>query len=169
MIQVDIIGLRNLRGHFASMLDHELVAIQFEEATAMADVIEQIFRRRAPRGEKISTKTGQHFYEGIKAQATAEGFGFSIEVDTDNPDLRRWLAEGTGVYAGHGRIYSSTGGPLGPIGSWSKGGGSGPYFFHSIAGMRPNPWEKDADDEAAPFAQELGRRIGQRVVVALAL
>lgn len=168
MISVDIIGLRDLRGRFAAMLDEELVAIQFEEATAMADVIEQIFQRRAPRGEKTSTETGRHFYEGIKAQATAEGFGFSIEVDTDNPNLRRWLAEGTGIYAGQGRIYASSGGALGPITSWSKGG-SGPYFFRSIAGMEANPWEKDADEEAAPFAVELGRRIGQRVVVALAL
>jgi hypothetical protein len=168
LITVDIKGLRNLKGEYQSMLNGGVVAIQLEIAEEAAQVIRDIYRHHAPRGQKVSTDTARHFYEGISGSAEAHEKGFTIQVETDNPDLRKWLAEGTGIYAGHGRIYPKTGRALGPVRSWAKGGGGGPFFFRSIKGMPANPWEKEADAEATPFAIEIGRRIGARVTVGLA-
>jgi hypothetical protein len=169
MLTVDIVGLRALNGRFASVRDHGLLAIQLEEAGATAKVVEDIYRRRAPRGQKLSTDTPGHFFEGIHAHAGLVGTSVEMEVTTNNPKLRGWLAEGTGVYAGHGRIYPKRSKALGPIRSWTKGGGSGPFFFRSIAGMKAQPWEQRAADEAAPFIITMGNRIGHRVVLALAI
>lgn len=171
MLTVDIQGLRDLRGRFAKMLDEELLAIQLEEAEAMAKVIQDNYRHHAPRSQKTSSDDGIHFFETIVGRAVATETGFSVEVSTSKPDLRRWLAEGTGEYGPrHQRIVPVTPGvmALGPIRSWSPAGQGGPLFFRSVAGMEANPWERDALAETLPLARELGNRIGRRVTMRLA-
>lgn len=169
MLEFQILGLRDTKMRFASMRDGGLVAIQLEEAKRTAETVEDVYRRRAPRGQKASTDTGVHFYQTISGHAVTTEVGFEITVDTSNPQLRKWLAEGTGIYAGHDRITPNRpGGVLGPIRSWVGGGGSGPFFFASIAGMPAQPWEHDAREEAEPLVREVGGRIGRRVVEGLA-
>lgn len=159
---VHIVGLRDLLGRFASMRNEGLVAIQLEEAEALASVIEDVYRRHAPRSQKGHA----HFADTLHAEAEATDAGFSLELTTDDPELREWLAEGTGIYAGHGRITSHSGGPMGPIFDWAPGG-SGPLWFYSIRGMPANPWEATARDEVEPLVEDMGGRIGVRVVAGL--
>ena len=168
VFHVDIVGLRDLMGRFASMSSVGLVAIQLEEAEAMAGVIEDVFRTQAPRsrGPAGGRKSPGHFSEGIVAESATATGGFEISVTTDNPQLRTWLAEGTGEYGPTGqRIYPLYAQAMGPVYSWI--GGQGPLFFSSIAGMPPNPWEEEALAEVEPLVDELGSKIGVRVVQGL--
>jgi hypothetical protein len=176
--RIDVRGLRDLRGRFASLADRKLAEIQMEEARNTAQTVQQIYRRRAPRSRGHSA-SGLHFFEGLNAYAVEVGGGFQITVTTDRPDLRRWLAEGTGLYGPLGRrIYPThvsarmyahgphAGQPR-PAAlqffNWiSPAGGTGPFYFRSIRGMHPNPWEVDAAVEAVPFAQKMGGLIGER-------
>lgn len=161
---VQIVGLRDLLGRFASMRDAGVVAIQLEEARGLAEVVQDVYRRHAPRSAKGGHK---HFADGLDAAAAASEVGFAIELTTDDPELRRWLTEGTGVYAGHGRIYpTGTHKALGPIFDWPPGG-SGPLWFSSIAGMEGSAWEEDALAEVEPLVESVGRSIGIRVVEGL--
>lgn len=164
---ITVVGLRDLQGRFASLRDTELAAMQLEEAERTAKTLEEVFRRHAPKSTSPPAGGHQHFAEGITGQAVATGTGFEITLTTDNPDLRRWLAEGTGVYGPRGaRIYPRHASALGPIFGWAPGG-SGPLWFTSIAGMKAQPWEAEADAEAAPFGEKMGNLIGSRVVLHL--
>jgi hypothetical protein len=164
MLEVDIVGLRDLKGRFRSMLDGELVAIQLEEAERMARSIQEVFRTHAPRGAKVSKDRPGRFFESIHGQAEASGVGFTIQVETTDPDLAKWLREGTGIYGPRGaRIFPIQAKAMGPVRSWAPGAGSGPYFFASIAGMPAQRWEEAAFAEAAPLSAALGGRIGRRV------
>ncbi len=168
MLTVEIKGLRELNGRFASMLDHELVAIQLEEATAIGTALEDIFRRHAPRGRKVSKDdTAEHFYQTITARASPTVAGFEVQVSTRNPDLRRWLAEGTGLYGPRREVIRPTHGSVLVWRSW-PGHGSGPFAARWVRGMKAQPWEEGARLEAAPLATDLGRRIGRRVTMRLA-
>lgn len=164
MLSINVLGLRDLRGRFASMTNHGLVEIQAEELELAGKEIERVFRERAPHGSGAS---GEHFFQTIHAEVSVAGFGFTMAVTTSNPRLRGWLAEGTGEYAGHGRIYPVAARAMGPITDWAFGSAGGPYFFSSIAGMPARPWEEPARLAAIPLAEHTGSRIGQRVVVKL--
>lgn len=168
LIHIEILGLRDLRGRFAALGDAELLALQLEEAAVVGKTLEEIYQRHAPKARKASSshREAGPFWSTIHARAKATGTGFEIDVETSDPTLRRWLADGTGVYAGNGRIYPKRAKALGPITGWVHA--SGPAYFASIAGMPPNPWEDMASHEAAPFAEVMGNRIGNRVTAILA-
>ncbi len=97
MFHIDIVGLRNARGRFERMsVGGGLVALQLERAAILAEQVGEEARRLAPRARRHSDESGrQPFWESLSAAATPEPTGFRIELHTDQPDLRRWLREGT--------------------------------------------------------------------------
>lgn len=169
MVTVDIVGLRDLRGRFASLRDAVLLEIQTQEADALAKTMEEIYRRYAPRS-RGHTATGRHFFEGLRGEAMATPVGFQVSVSTDNAQLRGWLKTGTGIYGPTGRrIYPRRAKAMGPVFNWlHPAGGTGPFWFRSIAGMHANPWEDQAQAEALPLAVAMGARIGTRMTRYLA-
>lgn len=170
MLAVEIRGLRNLRGRFAAMSERVLLEIQTVEAESLAKTVEEIYRHYAPRSRGHSA-SGLHFFEGIHGRAVttlATRSGFQVNLSTDNPQLRGWLKHGTGIYGPRGqRIYPQRAKALGPIFNWIPMG-TGPFWFASIAGMPPNPWEERAAVEARVLAASVGSRIGVRMTRYLA-
>lgn len=80
---VQIIGLRDLKGRFRRMLEADLVAIQLEETRLLATAVEDVFRRNAPRGQKASKDEDNRpgpFRDTITAVAAATETGFQIQV-----------------------------------------------------------------------------------------
>lgn len=160
MIDIQIVGLRDIMGRFASVADHEMMEIQLGEAEKLAMTIEDVYRENAPRGE-----TGK-FRAGLTARATPSGVGFELAVETDDPQLRDWLKEGTGVAGPLGRRIVPKSAKMMRWFSWA-GHGGGPFFARSTAGMKPNPWEEHALAEVEPLIDVVGSSIGQKVVIRL--
>jgi hypothetical protein len=154
-IQADILGLRDLRGRFAKMLDYELQEIQMVAAEALANDIKLVYQANAPRG-----KTDK-FMEGIAGEAVWTGTGFLVTITTQDPQLRQWLAEGTGIFGPHAQIIDP-----GHVMVWE--GDDGPVFAMTTQGMEPNDWEVYASMEAAPLLLINGNKIGSEVVTRLA-
>lgn len=167
---VFIPGIRALSGRFARMADRGLVELQTANAEALAAEVEGIFRAAAPHGGRGESES---FAGGLRAELTAEAKGFTISLTTNQPNLRRWLREGTGIYGPtHERIYPRQATvlafhwPNAPAGITP--GKDGRYYFRSIAGMPANDWEDRARELAAPLLVRLGNRIGVETVVKLA-
>lgn len=159
MYRVEIVGLRDLRGRFASMATRNLWEIQLAEAEAVATVIEDVYRRHAPRSRGTSRDKPTHFFEGLDARATPSLKGFEINLTSDDPTLRGWLRQGTAPHL----IL-----PRRPAFAlfW-------PHAMHPVArvnhpGTRPNPWEDRAYEEVRPLVDVVGNRIGVRVMHSLA-
>lgn len=162
--RIDVKGLRDLNGRFASFKDTKLAEIQLEEARSLGRTARDVYRTYAPRSALGSTSSGMHFRDSFGSSASLTGSGFRVEVKTSQPTLAMWLREGTGIYGPlHHLIFPRTAKALGPVFNWfpkGGGGGSGPFWFRFIRGMKPNPWELEAEAEIGPLADETASRIG---------
>jgi hypothetical protein len=158
MFQVDVVGLRALDGRFDSMINRELVAIQMEEARAGGDVLLDMYKDQAPEGEGGDG----HFKDSFHLTVLEEGFGFSIAIETSQPQKREWLKHGTGIYGPRGERIRPTHSKALAF-TWQ----GQDWVLASIAGMKPNPWELKAEAMVAPFAVMMGNKIGHRVVAGL--
>lgn len=160
MVRIDISGLRDLQGRLASFQNYKAVEIQLAEASRTARVVQDIYRTRAPRSRGAGS--GIHFYQGLEAQARVSGNGFEITLTTTEPELRRWLGEGTGIYGPTGQVIKpKSAKALGPI--FNSIAGPGPNWFRSVKGMKPQPWEDEAEAEAVPFVDQMGSIIGNHM------
>lgn len=158
LLQVDILGLRDLRGRFAKMVDYELREIQMEAAEAMAAAVQHIYQANAPRG-----KTDK-FMESIGGEALWTGSGFLVSITTQEGQLREWLSEGTGIFGPNAqRIYPTNS----PVMVWEGEDGE-LVFAASTQGMEANDWEVYASLEAAPLVLINGSKIGVQVIGRLA-
>jgi hypothetical protein len=158
LLQVDILGLRDLRGRFARMLDYELQEIALESAESLAASVQHAYQVNAPRG-----KTDK-FMEGIVGEASWTGHGFLVSVTSADPKLREWLREGTGIFGPHAQPVVS---PSGGVMVWEGDDGE-LVFASSTQGMPPNDWEVYANLEAAALVVLNGNKIGVKVVEHLA-
>jgi hypothetical protein len=153
-------GLRAFSGRFAAMADRGLAEIQLTNAERLAEDLQVIYRDTAPRGERPES---QSFQGSLEARAEASLDGFAIRLGTTQPDLRRWLKEGTGIYGPRGV-------PIVPINStvlhWTDSGGE--HFARSVRGMPANDWEVRAHALAEPLLAVMGNKIGVQVIVKLA-
>lgn len=162
--RVDIQGLRDLQGRFASFKSEGLAQIQLDEAKSLARTAAEIYRAYAPKSAMGAVSGGMHFRDSFSGGASLTGSGFRVEVKTSKPTLAMWLREGTGLFGPlHHLIFPKTAKALGPVFNWfpaGGGGGAGPFFFHHIKGMKPNPWELAAQAEAAQLADSAASHIG---------
>lgn len=156
--QVEIIGLRDLLGRFSAMIGGELLEIQMAESEGLATVIEDVFRRHAPRSRGTSRDKPRHFYEGIEARAKMGAGGFGIDVTTDDPLLRRWLSMGTAPHVIR---------PVEKRALWWPTARHPVKLVHH-PGTQANPWEVLAYVEVRPLVLKVGNTIGHRVVQGLA-
>lgn len=177
---VTVKGNQALIDRFKKWMGEGLSGIQSTEASRLATAAHGVYYSHAPYR---AASEGLHFRDTFTTSHSANAVTWHVEVDTDNPDLRQWLQEGTGFYGPeHHRIYGH--GALGPVFNWSPlfpsaatfasskmtgmrffasgGGGAGPFFWRSIAGMRPNPWEGEAESAAVPLGTATAGRIAQR-------
>jgi len=172
-LQVDIQGLRDLQGRFASFLDRGLADIQLEEARKLARTAADSYKAYAPRSALGASRTGLHFRDSFSGSASITEDGFRVEVSTSQAQLAGWLREGTGIYgpAHHFITARDPAKMMGPIFNWFprdtstfRRGGAGPFWFRRIRGMRPNPWELEAEAEASALADGTASYIGVRIV-----
>jgi hypothetical protein len=156
--RVEIQGLRDLQGRFAAMTAGGLRELQMVEAASLATVIEDVYRRHAPRSARLPKNKPHHFFEGLTATASMGPGGFEIQTETDDPQLARWLSEGT-----HAHIIL----PVEKQALWWPSAAHPVRMVHH-PGTRANPWAIAAYLEVRPLAEAAGNRIGVRVVQSLA-
>jgi hypothetical protein len=157
LFNLEIIGLRDALGRFASMRDKELLEIQMLHAEQLANEFAGLYQGLAPKGQ-----TG-NFARSIEATAFPTARGFVVEVQTEMGNVAQWLRQGTGIYGPfHQRIYPKVAKAL--AFEWL----GQHWVLGSVAGMRPNPWEQEADLAAISMGEVMGNRIGVRVVQRLA-
>lgn len=162
-------GWRDAQGRFTRASD-TLVAASLEEAGKLAHTAVQTYRTWAPRSRPEASATGIHFRDTFSSTVTPTSGGFRIDVMTTEGQLATWLREGTGVYAGRGRIYprhtnikhGRNVAALGPIFNWTPKG-TGPFWFRSIAGMRANDWEQKAFADMLPLAERAANQVAVKV------
>jgi hypothetical protein len=159
VLGVQIPGLRDMRGRFASMALEGLVEIQRIHAEEAALTLTELYKAAAPEGET------RKFKGSIHGTARVTATGFEILVETDEPDVERWLREGTGIFGPrHHRIVPVSAPIL--VFFWPKVGKL--VFAASVKGMPPNPWRQRANLVALPVAILMGNRIGVQTVHRLA-
>jgi|GEM_PF-7020812 len=130
--------LRNLAGQFAK--SSEVLDLARSRISTVAYRALSIAQNLAPRD------TGA-FASGLSLMDYGTN-GFAIV--SNNPFLLQWLREGTGVYAGKGRITPVNARAMVFTewrGAMMAANFRGAYAFTSIAGMAANPWEMTAQFE----------------------
>lgn len=162
LVQVDILGLRDLRGRFARLADVEMREIQLVAAEAAGEDVKRVYQYWAPKSKEQHTGDRERFWQGIESEVWWSGHGFAVAITTQDPQLRRWLAEGTGVYGPVGEPIVPTDHDF--LHFWIDGE---EIFTQQVAGMEPNDWEVFAALESAPIMLESGNRIGRGVIASL--
>lgn len=166
IVTVQIENIRDVRGRFVRMGTGGLNVVQTEEAGALAKLLEVVYRGAAPKGTGLNRYAGGGgpFYLSLRGRFVA-GAGFNgLAIETDQPDKRRWLEEGTGIYGPTAsRIY-----PVGAQALRFEWKGQ-TWFVDSIAGMRKRPWEEKARALAEPVILERLKATGARIVRELAV
>lgn len=159
VLGVTIPGLRDMRGRFASMALGGLVEIQRVNAEEAALALEALYKAAAPAGQTLKFKASIH------GAARVTATGFEIVVETDEPDVEKWLREGTGIFGPYHHRIVPVSAPL-LVFFWPKVGKL--IFASSVKGMPPNPWRQRANLVAHPVATTMGNKIGVQVVHDLA-
>lgn len=160
VLSFQIISARDAAGRFARA-SAELTSASLDEAARLAVTLTEVYREWAPRSSPEASRTGIHFRDSFSGLAEPNSSGFSVKISTNQGQLAEWLRQGTGVWAGHGRIYPKRAKALGPIFNWV--GGTGPNWFRSIRGMPANPWEDLAFEDSKPLVEQAAKQIGSRV------
>jgi hypothetical protein len=136
-MSIDVKGLRELQAKYNKSPQVIGAAFQVAQATT-APIIQRIARVYAPRD------TGQ-LHASILVHPT-EGAGLLIKTRIGTSlKHAKWQEEGTGVYAGHGRIYPRHAKTL----AWQKNGKW--VFAKSVAGVKPHWFMKKARTESTPI------------------
>ncbi len=152
-LSVEILGLRDARGRFASMTDGGLRAICLENARQLAELVQARMQDAAPHGKApLTEEHPDPFYTSIHAAADETAGGFEIQVTTDQPDIAGFIR------SGHSDIYPTNARAL----HWKELGGGDVFAMH-VGPYPPNPWEEQAVSEMQPLVETLGNRIGVQV------
>lgn len=149
--------LRNILGQWAKLRDTDVLARVQEALAGIGTTALEIARRHAPGDD------GGAFKHGLSVTPYGDT-GFAII--SNNPQLLNWLRNGTGIYAGNGRIYPTSARVMvWEASRWARApippNYMGLYVFASIAGMKKNLWEQDAWAEIQPQIDAPLRSLGR--------
>lgn len=152
---VEIVGARDVAGRFAR-LHGELAVHLYERAAVMAGEIERRYREAAPKSDLGIGAYGDHrpstFADSIHGVAMPSERGFEISVTTGQPDLARFLNEGTGPHPIDARNASV-------LANRDTGDVFGPHVNHP-GSHKHDGWQDRVAEEVEPMAREEGNRIG---------
>ncbi len=161
-IRVTVLGLNELRGRFAEVAGGALPGIERRLGAKYGAILRDIYREHAPVGLHEFGTQEQHFFQTIRYEQYSLAQGLELRVTTNNTQLRKWLAEGTGIYGPHQS-------PVVPRAKkalafrW-KGRA---WVLKSVKGMPANLWEARAFEEVPAVAEAMGAEIAQMVARAL--
>jgi hypothetical protein len=165
LVYAKVVGARGLLGRWETA-KLATTAVMAAEAEALSHQVLDSYREAVPFNAE---RAGEHFRDTLEVSVKPHTGGFAMELRTSRPDVRRWMAEGTGVFGPTGtRITPKNGPVLAFVWPGHSDRGDGMVFFRSVAGMQPIEWEKAAVDHARPLISALGGKIGARVAHVLA-
>lgn len=163
--RVTILGLRELQARFELFGAQGMMELQLELGKRFGPLFQGAYQKAAPKASPHQGK-GDPFWMSINWEmntlTTAVTKGFELQVVTSRGKLRRWLAEGTGIFGPVGqRIVPKKGKAL--VFNWE----GQKWVLASVRGMPPNPWETEAYMEAQPLLVEMGSFASSAIVRAL--